>query len=77
VTPRAAQSPGEVLIVAAGGTTGWRASTRELAAAFALAGAPVRTALAAPPPEVRTFMLTDLVQALAARRAGRRAIARC
>jgi hypothetical protein len=35
----------------------------------------VRTALAAPPPEVRTFMLTDLVQALAARRAGRRAIA--
>ena len=65
----------EVLLVAVGGTTGWRASTRALAAAFAHAGVAVRTAVAAPPREVRTFMLTDLVQAVAAGRACRHALA--
>jgi hypothetical protein len=59
-----------------GATTGWRAAARELTGAFARAGAPVVTVEAGPVPDVRTFMLTDLVQALAARRAAARAIAR-
>ncbi len=65
-----------VLIVSVGATTGWRAAARELAGAFARAGAPVVTVDTGPVPDVRTFMLTDLVQALAARRAAARAIAR-
>jgi hypothetical protein len=65
-----------VLIVSVGATTGWRAAARELTGAFARAGAPVVTVDTGPLPDVRTFMLTDLVQALAARRAAARAIAR-
>jgi glycosyltransferase involved in cell wall biosynthesis len=65
-----------VLIVSVGATTGWRAAARELTGAFARAGAPVVTVDTGPVPDVRTFMLTDLVQALAARRAAARAIAR-
>jgi glycosyltransferase involved in cell wall biosynthesis len=65
----------DVLIVSVGATTGWRAAARELGAAFERAGARTVTVDAGPPREVRTFMLTDLVQALAARRAAARGIA--
>jgi glycosyltransferase involved in cell wall biosynthesis len=70
----AADAP--VLIVSVGATTGWRSAAHELAGAFSRAGAAVVTAETGPVPEVRTFMLTDLVQAAAARRAAARAIAR-
>ncbi len=65
----------DVLIVSVGATTGWRAAARELGAAFQAAGARTVTIDTGPVPEVRTFMLTDLVQALAARRAAGRGIA--
>ncbi len=65
-----------VLIVSVGATAGWRTAARELTGAFARAGTPVVTVDTGPVPEVRTFMLTDLVQALAARRAAVRAITR-
>ena len=66
----------DVLIVSVGATTGWRAAARELGAAFQAAGARTATVDTGPVREVRTFMLTDLVQALAARRAAARGIAR-
>jgi Glycosyl transferases group 1 len=69
------QPGADVLVVSIGATTGWRASARELAAGLQRAGASVRTVAPASVPEVRTFMLTDLVQALAARHACARAIA--
>ncbi|MGH2895756.1 MAG: glycosyltransferase [Solirubrobacteraceae bacterium] len=65
----------DVLIVSVGATTGWRAAARELGAAFQSAGARTVTVDSGPVGEVRTFMLTDLVQALAARRAAARGIA--
>ncbi|MGZ4165408.1 MAG: glycosyltransferase [Solirubrobacteraceae bacterium] len=65
----------DVLIVSVGATTGWRAAARELGAAFEAAGARTVTVDTGPVREVRTFMLTDLVQALAARRAAARGIA--
>jgi glycosyltransferase involved in cell wall biosynthesis len=65
----------DVLIVSVGATTGWRAAARELGAAFDRAGARTVTVDTGPVPEVRTFMLTDLVQAWAARRAAARGIA--
>ncbi len=64
----------DVLIVSVGATTGWRAAARELGAAFEAAGARTVTVDTGPVREVRTFMLTDLVQALAARRAAARGI---
>jgi Glycosyl transferases group 1 len=69
-----ASSP-EVLIVSAGDTFGWRASERELAGAVERAGVKVRLVGAGTSRQVRTFMLTDLVQALAARRVASRALA--
>jgi hypothetical protein len=65
----------DVLVVGNGGTTGWNAATRELSEALRAAGAAVRTVSTGVTPEVRTFMLTDLVQARAARTAATRAIA--
>jgi glycosyltransferase involved in cell wall biosynthesis len=65
----------DVLIVSVGATTGWRAAARELGAAFQAAGALTATVDTGPVPEVRTFMLTDLVQARAARQAAVRGIA--
>jgi hypothetical protein len=65
----------DVLIVSVGATTGWRAAARELGSAFERAGAGVATVDTGPVPEVRTFMLTDLVQARAARAAAARGIA--
>jgi hypothetical protein len=58
----------DVLLVSVGATTGWRAAARELQAALSLAGARAQIADADAVPEVRSFMLTDLVQARAARR---------
>jgi hypothetical protein len=72
MTSRAA----EVLVVGIGGTTGWRsAATRELCQALTSAGVTVRAVSTGVMPEVRTFMLTDFVEARAARRAAAEAIA--
>jgi glycosyl transferase family 1 len=59
----------DILIVSPANTTGWRAAAGELAGAVARSGARVETALADPSRRVRTFALTDLVQARAAREA--------
>jgi glycosyltransferase involved in cell wall biosynthesis len=66
----------DVLLVSIGATGGWRTATSELAAALTRAGANPEIAAADPFPTVRTFALTDFVQARAARRAAKRAIAR-
>ena len=65
----------DVLIVSLGSTAGLRASDDELAGALRRAGATVAIATARPPREVRTFALTDLAWAVAARRVARTAIA--
>jgi hypothetical protein len=65
----------DVLVVSVGATTGWRAAARELSAAIERAGANVGTVSTGPTREVRTFMLTDFVQARAAGRACARAVA--
>ena len=64
----------DVLLVSVGATTGWRAAARELQAALSLAGARAQIADAGAVAQVRTFMLTDLVQARAARRTAMAAI---
>jgi hypothetical protein len=69
-------SPGtDVLVVSVGGTTGWRAAGRELSGAFERAGARVVTIESGSTRAVRTFMATDFVEALAARRSCQRALA--
>lgn len=65
-----------VLVVTLGTTTGWRAAARELTDALARSGARAQLIGAGPTREVRSFMLTDLVQARAAQRAAERGIAR-
>lgn len=65
----------DVLIVSLGSTGGWRASDAELAASMQRAGAAAVVATAAPQRDVRTFALTDLAWARAARAAARRGIA--
>jgi hypothetical protein len=65
----------DVLLVSLGSTSGWRAADAELAGALERAGASVAVAQAARPREVRTFALTDLVWARAARTAARAGIA--
>jgi Glycosyl transferases group 1 len=65
----------DVLVVGNGGTIGWRGATQGLSDALRAAGAQVRTVGTGATREVRTFMLTDLVQARAARAAATRAIA--
>lgn len=64
----------DVLLVSLGSTAGLRAADAELAAAWRRAGAEVGVAVARPPRQVRTFALTDLVWALAARRAAQEAL---
>lgn len=66
----------DVLIVSAANTTGWRVAAEELAGSLARAGASAEIVTAEPSPRVRTFMLTDLVQARNARRAAQRGLAR-
>jgi glycosyltransferase involved in cell wall biosynthesis len=65
----------DVLLVGLGSTHGLRAAEDELAGALRRAGAEVVLARAARPREVRTFALTDLVWARAARAAARAALA--
>jgi hypothetical protein len=65
----------DVLVVSLGATSGWRTAAAELSSAIARAGARVQTVITGRPPSVRTFALTDLMQAVAAHRACRRAIA--
>ena len=59
----------DVLVVAVGSTTGWRASADELVGALARAGTRVELVRTGPLRRVRTFALTDFVAARAARRA--------
>jgi hypothetical protein len=66
----------DVLVVCVAGTTGWKAAAQELAGSLARGGATVRLAIAPPPRRVRTFAMTDLVQAGAARRATMHGLAR-
>ena len=61
--------PVDVLLVSLGSTHGWRVADAALAGALERAGATVAVATARKPPPVRTFALTDLGWALAARRA--------
>jgi hypothetical protein len=58
----------DLLVVSVDSTSGWQAAARELAAAFTRVGARVQSMPAGPVPRVRTYMLTDFVQARAARR---------
>ncbi len=66
----------DVLIVSLGSTGGLRRADEELAGSLRRAGATVATVAAAPPRQMRTFALTDLGWALAARRAARAELAR-
>jgi hypothetical protein len=65
----------DVLLVSLGSTPGLRASDDEFAGLLRRAGASVVVATARPPREMRTFALTDLAWAWAAREAARAAIA--
>jgi hypothetical protein len=65
----------DILLVSVTSTTGWGSAARQLAASLTAAGARVGIAETGRVPEVRTFMGTDLVQALAARRTAAAAIA--
>jgi Glycosyl transferases group 1 len=58
----------EIVLVSVTSTTGWGNAARQLAASLTAAGARVGIAETGSVPEVRTFMATDFVQALAARR---------
>ncbi len=64
----------DVLIVSLGSTAGLRAADEALAGALRRAGADVRIAAAKRPRELRTFALTDLGWARAARVAGQAAL---
>jgi Glycosyl transferases group 1 len=64
-----------VLVVGLSTTAGWRGAVPALADAIERAGARVAIATAAPTRAVRTFALTDLVQARAARAAAAAGIA--
>ena len=65
----------DVLVVSLGSTAGLRAADAELAGALRRAGARVEIATARAPRELRTFALTDLAWARAARVAARAGIA--
>ena len=64
----------DVLVVSLGSTGGWRASDATFAAAIERAGASAVVATAKPQGDVRTYALTDLRWARAARAAAKRAI---
>ncbi|CAA9476711.1 MAG: hypothetical protein AVDCRST_MAG38-1725 [uncultured Solirubrobacteraceae bacterium] len=66
----------DVLLVSLGSTGGLRAADDDLAGALRRAGAAVAVVRAGRPREVRTFALTDLAWARAAREATRHALAR-
>ena len=64
----------DVLVVSVGSTAGWRIAADELTASLRRAGAEVELVAAEPQPPVRTFALTDFVEARAARTAALRGI---
>jgi glycosyltransferase involved in cell wall biosynthesis len=64
----------DVLVVSVGSTAGWRIAADELTGSLERAGAAVELVTAEPPPAVRTFALTDFVEARAARTAALRGI---
>ena len=68
-------SAADILVVSVDSTTGWRAAARELVGSLSRAGANVAVAGTGQLPRVRTFALTDLVEARAARVAAQRGIA--
>ncbi len=59
----------DVLVVSLGTTGGWRAAAAELVASLERVGAAVQAVEPEAPRGVRTFALTDFVQARAVRRA--------
>ncbi len=59
----------DVLVVSVGSTSGWRTAADELVDALRRAGVRVEMVRTGPLPRVRTFALTDFVEARAARRA--------
>lgn len=63
------------MLVSVTSTTGWGTAARRLAASLTAAGARVGVAETGPVREVRTFMGTDFVQAVAARRTAAAALA--
>jgi glycosyltransferase involved in cell wall biosynthesis len=65
----------DILLVSLGSTAGLRAADAELAASLRRAGADVAEAAVELPPERPSFVLHDLAQARAARRAAERALA--
>jgi hypothetical protein len=65
----------DVLVVSLGTTSGWKAAANELVGALRRAGAEVDVVSAGPVPRVRTFALTDFLEALASRRAAAAGIA--
>jgi hypothetical protein len=67
--------PADVLVVSVPSTGGWRAAAGELTAALRRTGVGVAVAEAVRPAQVRTFALTDYMQASAARRAAAAGIA--
>lgn len=68
-------SAADILVVSVDSTTGWRAAARELVGSLSRAGANVAVAGTGQLPRVRTFALTDLVEARAARTVAQRGIA--
>jgi glycosyltransferase involved in cell wall biosynthesis len=68
------RAPVDVLIISLGSTAGWRAADAELASSLERAGARIALAQASAPAPVRTFMLTDLQWARAARAAAAHAL---
>jgi glycosyltransferase involved in cell wall biosynthesis len=73
--PARASGPTDVVVVCVDTTSGWRAAANEFAGAVERAGASVEAIFTGPVRQVRTFALTDLVQARAARGATAAAIA--
>jgi glycosyltransferase involved in cell wall biosynthesis len=65
----------DVAVVSLASTVGLRTADEQLATALELAGARVALVTARPQPQVRTYALTDLIWARAARRAAAQAIA--
>lgn len=66
----------DVLLVSLGSTGGLRRADEELAGSLRRSGASVAVVASVPPRQMRTFALTDLTWALAARRAARAELAR-
>jgi hypothetical protein len=66
-------APVDILVVSVDSTGGWKVSARELTSAFERAGVRAELVETGPVRQVRTFALTDLGQAMAARRAYARA----